>query len=78
VFEKEKVFYETHKDEFHEKYLNKWLVIVGDSLFGAYDTPKEAIISATKRYKPGEFMMRLPANDGKVFRIGPFIRIRHA
>jgi hypothetical protein len=78
MFEQENAFYEAHKEEFHQKYLNKWLVIVGDSLFGAYDTPKEAITSTTKHYKPGEFMVRLPANDGKVFRIGPFIRIHHA
>jgi len=73
MLEKEKAFYAAHKAEFHEKYLHKWLIIVGESLYGTYDTPKEALDEAFKRYKPGEFIIHLPARDGLVIRIGPRI-----
>jgi hypothetical protein len=74
MFEKENAFYKAHKSEFHEKYPAKQLVIVGDTLFGIYDTPKDAITDAMKRFKPGEFTIRCPADDGKKLRIGPVIR----
>jgi hypothetical protein len=77
MYEREAAFYKAHKTEFHKKYPNKCLVIVGDSLFGAYDGIKEAIESATKQYKPGEFMMHLPALDGKTIPINPFMSVHY-
>ena len=73
VFERENAFYSAHQTEFQEKYLKKWLVIAGDSLLGAYDTPKEAIQNALEHYAPGEFMVHTPARDGMVIEIGPYI-----
>jgi hypothetical protein len=74
IFEKEQAYYKAHKDEFREKYLNKWLIIVGDSLYGVYDTIPEAVKNATKQYKPGEFMLHRPADDDRLIKIGPHIR----
>jgi len=34
MLERENKFYKEHQAEFREKYLNKWLVIVGESLWG--------------------------------------------
>ena len=73
MFERENAFYQTHQAEYHDKYLNKWLVIAGESLFGAYNTPKEAIQTALQRFRPGEFMIHTPAHDGLVIKIGPSI-----
>ena len=39
---KENAFYALHKAEFQEKYYDKWLVIVGDSLWGVYDKFSDA------------------------------------
>jgi len=33
VFEREDAFYSAHQAEFHEKYYDKWLVIIGESLW---------------------------------------------
>jgi hypothetical protein len=74
MFEQEKAFYAAHQTEFREKYLNKWLVISGDSLYGVYDTAKQAGISAMERFYPGNFMLHRPADDGKVLVIGPTIK----
>jgi len=38
MLERENKFYNEHKAEFHEKYLNKWLFIVGESLWGVFNT----------------------------------------
>jgi hypothetical protein len=37
MLEQENAFYIAHQGEFREKYLEKWLVIVGESLWGVYD-----------------------------------------
>jgi hypothetical protein len=72
MFKREKAFYEAHKAEFQEKYLNKRLVITGDSLFGAYDTIGGAFTAAKERLELGKFMLHTPADDGKVFSIPSF------
>jgi hypothetical protein len=73
MFELEQAFYEAHKSEFREKYLNKWLVIANDSLFGVFDTPKEAFAAAGQHYKPGEFMLHRPSDDDAIIETGPLI-----
>ena len=78
MYEVERAFYKAHQAEFREKYPDKELVIVGESLIGAYSTPQEALIEAGKRFKPGEFMIHSPAADGKSFRVGPNLRVAYA
>jgi hypothetical protein len=73
MFERESAFYEAHKTELREKYLNKWLVIADNSLFGAFDTPKEAFAAAGRRYNPGEFMLHRPSDDDVIIETGPLI-----
>jgi len=77
MLEREKSFYIAHQAEFREKYPDKHLVIVGESLFGIFDTLKEAAKSVVDRFEPGEFMIHSPANDGKIFEIGPVIKVRY-
>ena len=72
LFERETAFYENHKVEFREKYLKKWLVIAGDTLIGAFDRPKDAMLAAQERHlQEGEFMLHRPADDDLVFDFGP-------
>ena len=74
MLEREDLFYTANKAEFHEMYLDKWLIIAGESLFGVYDTVADATKAALSHFKPGEFMMRRPADDDLVIEIGPIIR----
>ena len=78
MLEREKAYYTAHQAEFREKCLDKQLVITGDSLFGVYDTQKEAVKAAMEHFEPGEFMIHSPADDGRVLEvIGPIIRFRY-
>ena len=77
MLERENAFYVTHQDEFREKYPDKQLVISGESLFGVYDTLREAAENALKNLEPGDFMIHSPANDGMVIEIGPTINVRY-
>jgi hypothetical protein len=76
-FEKEQAYYTAHQAEFQEKYMDKRLVITGSFLRGFYDTPKEAIVQAPGHFKPGEFMLHTPADDGKILEIGPSVQVRY-
>jgi len=77
MLELEDAYYTEHKTEFHEKYSDKWLIIVGESLFGVYDTIADATKTALQHFKPGEFMMRRPVDDDLVIEVGPIIRTRY-
>jgi len=78
MLEREKSFYISNQAEFREKYPDKHLVIVGESLFGIFDSLKEAAEAVLDRFEPGEFMIHSPANDGKIFEIGPVVKIRYS
>jgi len=71
MLERESAFYKAHQAEYQEKYLNKWLVIANESLFGVYDTPKKAIIAAQEHFKDDEFLLHRPVDDDMVLEIGP-------
>ena len=71
--ERENTFYVSHKAEFHEKYYDKWLVIVGDTLWGVFDKFSDAAQGAFQNFMPGEFMIHTPSHDDTVIQIGPLI-----
>ena len=73
--EQENAFYDAHRAEFREKYMDKWLVIAGSALWGVYDKFSEAAQAAVGNLNPGEFMIRKPAEDGKVIHVGPGNRV---
>lgn len=75
---RENAFYASHKTEFHEKYLDKWLVIAGDSLWGVFDKFAEAAQAAYQNLKPGEFMIHTPAEDDMLIQCPPIISIVHS
>ena len=77
MLERESAFYQSNRAEYREKYLDKWLVITGELLWGVYETLAEAAKAALAQLEPGEFMIHRPADDNKVIEAyGPFIRFR--
>lgn len=59
MLEREYGYYKKHKAEFDKKYDGKFIVIVGETLLGAFDTQVEAIKAATsKSHAPGEYILQ--------------------
>ena len=76
MLERENKFYMAHQAEFKEKYPDKWLVIVGESLWGIYDKVSDAGKAALQSFEPDtEFMIHRPADDDTVIEIGPIVSI---
>jgi len=76
MLEKENKFYNEHKAEFHEKYLDKWLVIVGESLWGVFDKFSDAGKAALQNFEPEiEILIHRPADDDTVIEVGPFLSV---
>lgn len=59
MLQKEQEFFESHKEEFREKYLGKRVIISGNELKGVYSTDEEALSNALKTMQPGSFMIKL-------------------
>jgi hypothetical protein len=74
MLERENAFYEAHKTEFQEKYLDKWLIIADEELFGVFDTIKDAFLAAQERFGDKDFMLHRPSDDGKILELGPVIQ----
>jgi len=77
MLEQENAFYDAHKAEFHEKYLDKWLVITGESLWGVYDKVADAVEATMGKFEPGKIMIHRPSDDGKVIYLGSRARVRY-
>ena len=77
MLELENKFYKTHQAELKEKYPDKWIVIVGESLWGVYDKASEASKAALQNFEPGEFMVHRPSDDNMVIEIGPITSENH-
>ena len=75
MLERENKFYMAHQAEYRQKYLDKWLVIAGESLWGVYDKVSDAGKAALQNFEPGEFMIHRPADDDTVIEIGPITSI---
>jgi len=78
MLERENRFYKAHQAEFKEKYPDKWLVIVGESLWGVYDKVSDAGKAALQNFEPGEFMVHRPSDDNMVIEIGSITSVTRA
>jgi len=76
MLEKENAFYDAHKAEFHEKYLNKWLVITGESLWGVYDKFADAAKNALESLEHGKIMIHKPSDDGRIIYL-PSVHVKY-
>jgi hypothetical protein len=63
MFQQELGFFIKNQESLVDKYKGKILVLKGKRVMGAYDTPLEAFNEATKKYKPGSFMIQ-PCEPG--------------
>jgi len=59
MYEQEFEYFRNNQSELVKKYPGKMLVIVGENVEGAFDTPLEAKLYAQKHFKPGEFMIQV-------------------
>jgi len=73
MLERENKFYAAHQADFKEKYPNKWLVIVGESLWGVYDKVSDAAREALLNFESEEFLIHRPADDDTIIEIAPFV-----
>ncbi len=64
MFELELTYFIEHQDELVAKYHGKTLVLQGEAVRGAYETPLHAYVEALKQFKPGTFMIQ-PCQPGK-------------
>ena len=51
MLDRENAYYMAHQAEFRKKYLDKWLVITGESLFGVYDKISDAAKAAEEFFE---------------------------
>ena len=83
MFEVENKFYQENRNLLREKYLGKAIVIVGDSVIGAYDNIGEAYKETLKAKKPGTFCLKkIPVDPKEAYfedypRLSPVLRAVH-
>lgn len=58
MLEKEFQYYITNQNELVKKYNGKFIVIVADTVIGAYDTQLDAYLKAKAQYQPGTFLIQ--------------------
>lgn len=58
VFERELKYFIAHQDELVRKHAGKALVLRGEEVVGAYETPLEAYLEAQQRFPVGTFMIQ--------------------
>ena len=63
MFHLELAYFIAHQDELVAKYSGKTLVLQGQEVRGAYDTPLDAYVEGSKQFKPGTFMIQ-PCQPG--------------
>ena len=67
MLEREYQYYLDSRNELLNKYDGKHLVIVGNSVAGAYESREQALDLAYAQYKPGTFLVHkcIPAEEEK-------------
>ena len=58
MLEKEFRYYLDHQNELVELYNDKFIVIVGEEVIGAYDSPSDAYDSAITSHDAGTFLIQ--------------------
>lgn len=58
MFDKELAYFIAHQDELVAQFGGKTLVLHGESVQGAYDTPLAAYSAATEQFALGTFMIQ--------------------
>lgn len=58
MFEKESEYYYAHKKELLQRYEGRWLVIVGSSIEGDFQTPEGGFYYGLAKFGEGNFMLK--------------------
>lgn len=58
MLDKEFKYFRDNQNELVEKYLNQYIVIVGEEVKGAYDDVGTAYQRSIKQYEPGSFLIQ--------------------
>lgn len=61
ALEKERKFLQSHRDDLLQKYGDKFLVICGEQVTGAYDTIEQALEQAAVRHGLNSVLIRRPS-----------------
>lgn len=71
MFERELTYFREHQEELVGRYSGKVLVLSGEDVKGAYDSPIEAYTAARKDAPDGGFMLQpcMPGPDAYTVRI---------
>jgi len=66
MLEREFEFFKAHQEELVQKYLDRFLVIKGQTLIGVYDSELEAYTTTKKDHEVGTFLIQqcLPGDEG--------------
>ena len=67
LLEVESCFYEKMRDEFVEKYPNRFLLIHKEELIDHFSTMDEALDDGVRRFGSGPFMVRMSGADEPQF-----------
>ena len=51
-------YFLSHQDELVQKYNGRFIVIVGESVIGDFNSETEAYIESSKTHKPGSFLIQ--------------------
>ena len=66
MLEQERAYYKQHEVELLEQYKGRWILLTGDSLYGAYDTQKQAYDAGVNELGLGEFMIQEVEDEEKL------------
>ncbi len=58
ALEREYSYFLKNKESLLKNYEGKFIVIVGEELMGNFNTQEEALAEASKKYKPGSFLIQ--------------------
>ena len=58
MFDQEFNYFIAHQEELVKKYSNKTLILKGEEVIGAFDSPLHAYIFAKDKYAPGSYMLQ--------------------
>jgi hypothetical protein len=76
ALEVETAFYREHRDEYHRKYYNKFLVISGNKLWKTFSNESDAVDYAVEQFPVEEFMIHSPAGEDKKTVAQPWVASR--
>jgi len=67
--EQEYNFFQSNLKNFVQKHPNKYVVIIGESVLGFYNTITDALAETVKKHEPGSFFIELCTDDRDYYNV---------